>query len=105
MIKELKQKILKKISPYREKYVNPNSSKEQDIGVCNQKPEVISLIIKSEETVPLQITISFNGIEQTESGKRCEYIINDKTTITVERNGEIESIHSFNLLARLFLDR
>ena len=49
--------------------------------------------------------MSFNKIEQTESGKRCEYIIDDKSVITIERDGNIESIKSLDLLARLFIDR
>ena len=76
-----------------------------EVKVDTQKPKVVSIIIQSEETIPIMVTMSFNNIDQIRFGEVNEYVVNDKTNITIERDGSIESVKSFNLLARLFLDR
>ena len=96
---KLAKKIYDKISKNGSIFV-PHIPKVQ-----SEKTEVISLIIQSEETIPIMVTMSFNKIEQVEKGNRCVYMVNDKSVITVERDGTIESIKSINLLARLFIDR
>lgn len=94
---KLAKKIYDKISKNKSIHNVPKNKSE--------KTEVVSLIIQSEETIPIMVTMSFNKIEQVEKGDRCVYMVNDKSVITVERDGNIESIKSINLLARLFIDR